>query len=255
MSTVNFSLNLQKGFLRLSSGRKYNFNNPKAFSLISKAWIRAGWDTKYVYSFTWLGRPIIQLPEDMLRIQELIYTYQPDIIIETGVAHGGSLIFYASLLKMIGKGRVIGVDINIRPANKKAILKHKMKNLISLVQGDSVNKRIIQKIKRMIGTKKKCLVILDSCHTKQHVLAELEAYSSIITPGGYIIACDGIMSELVGAPRSKKDWAWNNPLTSIHEFLRNNRQFKIVEPQRPFNEGAIQERVTYWPSAFLQKVC
>ncbi len=117
----------------------HRLDSPEAFRLISKAWVRCGWDTKYVYSFSWMGRPVIQLPEDMLRIQEVIYEVKPDVIVETGVAHGGSLIFYASLFKAMGKGRVIGIDIEIRPHNRSAIEAHEMKPLISLIEGSSVD--------------------------------------------------------------------------------------------------------------------
>src|SRR6476620_8360621 len=109
-----------------------NIGSEEAFRILSKAWLRSGWDTKYVYGFSWMGRPVIQLPEDMIRIQELIYAVKPDVVIETGVAHGGSLIFYASLLTAMGRGRVIGVDIEIRPHNRKAIESHEMAHLIEL---------------------------------------------------------------------------------------------------------------------------
>ena len=117
----SFSFLASENSLVLANGEKLSLSDPKAFSLISELWIRSGWDTKYVYGFSWLGRPIIQLPEDMLRIQEVIYDLKPDVIIETGVAHGGSMIFYASLCTAIGKGRVVGIDIEIREHNKKQL--------------------------------------------------------------------------------------------------------------------------------------
>ena len=150
--------------------------------MITRAWLRAGWDTKYVYGFSWLGRPVIQLPEDILRIQEVIYDIKPDVIVETGVAHGGSLIFYASLCTAIGKGRVIGIDIEIRPHNRAAIEEHVLSPLISLVEGSSIDAEIVQSVKDEIGSAETVLV-LDSNHSKDHVLAELEAYSSMVTLG------------------------------------------------------------------------
>ena len=116
---------------------EYGIGTPEAFALLSRLWLRAGWDTKYVYSFSWLGRPMIQLPEDMLRMQEVIYQVKPDVIIETGVAHGGSLVFHASLCHAMGRGRVIGVDIEIRPHNREAIEAHELFDLITLIEGDS----------------------------------------------------------------------------------------------------------------------
>src|ERR1044072_1413380 len=117
----------------------HGLNTPEAFALLSKVWLRCGWDNKYVYSFTWMGRPIIQLPDDMIRLQEVIYSVKPDVIIETGVAHGGSLIFYASLCKAMGKGRVVGIDIEIRPHNRQAIEAHELASFVTLVEGSSID--------------------------------------------------------------------------------------------------------------------
>jgi cephalosporin hydroxylase len=232
---------------------RYPIDSAEAFSIVSKAWLRCGWDNKYVYSFSWLGRPIIQLPEDLLRIQEVIFRIMPDVIVETGVAHGGSLIFYASLFKSIGKGRVIGVDVEIRPHNRKSIEEHPLSSSITLVEGSSIDEDVIQKVKSMICENERVMVILDSNHSKSHVFSELVAYSPLVSVGSYIVVCDGIMKEMVGAPRSKDDWDWNNPMSAIEQFLISNSRFKYDEPQPPFNEGFITERVTYWPNAYLQR--
>lgn len=234
--------------------RKLSIGSPEAFRLISKAWLRSGWDGKYVYSFTWLGRPIIQLPEDMIRIQEIIYSIKPDVLIETGVAHGGSLVFYASLFRSIGKGRVVGVDIEIRPHNRKAIEAHELSHLITLIEGSSVAPETVARVKEQIRQDETVLVVLDSNHSKAHVLAELKAYSGFVTQDSYIVATDGIMRDLVGAPRSQPDWGWNNPAEAAAEFLRTTKQFVLEEPKFLFNEGVITERVTYWPSCYLRRV-
>ena len=232
----------------------YAMATPEAFSIISQAWLRSGWDNKHVYSFSWLGRPIIQLPEDMFRIQEVIYRVKPDMIIETGVAHGGSLIFYAGLCKAMGRGRVIGIDIEIRPHNRKAIEEHELFEYITLVEGSSIDPNVVTQVKSMVQPHQKVLVMLDSNHTKQHVLDELNAYADLVSVGSYIVAADGIMAHLVGAPRSNDDWLWNNPKTAAEEFVRSNRNFVIEDPMLPFNEGNITERVTYWPGAWLRRV-
>ena len=249
----SFTFNSSQDALILSDGESLSLSDPKAFSLITDLWIRSGWDTKYVYGFSWLGRPVIQLPEDMLRIQEVIYDIKPDVIVETGVAHGGSLIFYASLCTAIGKGRVIGIDIEIRPHNREAIEEHRLSPLISLVEGSSVDADIVKSVKDHIGSAETVLVLLDSNHLKNHVLAELEAYSPLVSPGSYIVACDGIMQQVVGAPRTSEDWTWNNPISAVKEFVATHPEFECVEPVWPFNEGKITERVTYWPKAFLRK--
>ena len=226
----------------------------EAFELLSREWLRVGWSQKYSHTFTWLGRPIIQLPEDIIRIQELIYRVQPDVIVETGVAHGGSLVLYASLCKLMGKGRVIGLDIEIRPHNRAAIEAHELFGLITLLEGSSIDPSIVAEVKTMVRPGDTVLVMLDSNHTKQHVLAELEQYSPLVSPGSYIVAADGIMESLVGAPRSNDDWGWNNPKAAAEEFVRSHVDFVIEEPSFAFNEGEVVERITYWPRAFIRRV-
>ena len=234
--------------------RQYKLDTPEAFKIISDLWLRAGWDNKYVYSFTWLGRPIIQLPEDMIRLQEVIHTVQPDVIVETGVAHGGGLIYYASLCKAMDRGRVIGVDIEIRPHNRAAIEAHPLFPLITLLEGSSIDPSVVEQVQAQLGPGEKVMVFLDSCHEKEHVLAELRAYAPLVNPGSYIVAMDGIMERLAGAPRSAPDWTWNNPRQAALEFVRDNAEFVIEEPRFAFNEGAVTERVTYWPSAFIKRI-
>jgi cephalosporin hydroxylase len=238
----------------LEGEKRYGIGTPEAFRILSGLWLRSGWDTKYVYSFTWLGRPIIQLPEDMMRIQEVIYAVQPDVIIETGVAHGGSLVFYATLCKALGKGRVIGVDIEIRPHNRRAMESHPLFPFITLIEGNSVDQLVVDKVKALVQPGESVLVMLDSCHTKAHVLAELEAYAPLVSVGSYIVAADGIMEHLVGAPRTQPDWSWNNPRQAALEFVSRHPEFVIDEPAFPFNEGSIVERVTYWPNGFIKRI-
>lgn len=247
----------QTGVIRVEEAgntRELNWSTPEGFHLISKLWLRSGWDNKYVYGFSWLGRPIIQLPDDMIRIQEVVYAVQPDVIVETGVAHGGSLIFYASVCHAIGHGRVIGIDVEIRPHNRAALDAHRFRPSITLIEGSSIDPGTVAEVRSKIQPGEKVLVLLDSCHTKAHVLAELEAYGPLVSPGSYIVAMDGIMGEVVGAPRTQPDWTWNNPTEAAREFLTNRPEFQLVEPPFPFNEGQIRERVTYWPGAFLKRV-
>jgi len=226
----------------------------EAFALVSDAWLRAGWDAKYVYSFTWLGRPIIQLPEDMFRLQEMIYTLKPDVIIETGVAHGGSLVFYAGLCRLMGKGRIVGIDIEIRPHNRRAIEAHPLASFITLIEGDSKAPATVEGAKSFIRPGDNVMVFLDSDHSKPHVLAELDAYAPLVSRGSYIVAMDGIMSKLVGAPRSRPNWAEDNPLKAATEWAARNPDFVAEEPAFAFNEGLVRERVTYWPGAFLRRI-
>lgn len=232
----------------------YPLESAKAFEVMSEAWLRASWDTKYIYSFSWFGRPIIQLPEDMIRIQEVIWDHQPDVIVETGVAHGGSLVFYASLFKAIGKGRVIGVEIELRDHNRKAIDAHPLRSLIEIVEGSSIDPKTIETVKSKIKPGEKVMVMLDSNHKKPHVLKELEAYGELVTPGCYIVAADGIMELVAGGPRTGEDWKTSNPKAAAIEFTKSNPNFAIEEPKWPFNEGVLEKRVTYWPSAFVKRL-
>jgi cephalosporin hydroxylase len=258
MTNRTLEIDLDAGVVRIRGGageaREHSLGSAEGFAAVSEAWLRAGWDAKHVYSFTWMGRPIIQLPEDLVRLQELIHRVQPDVILETGVAHGGSLIFYASLCKAMDRGRVIGVDIEIRPSNRAAIEAHPLASLITLVEGDSVSPEIVAEAGRDIGPTETVLVLLDSAHHKDHVRAELEMYGPLVSTGSYIVAMDGIMGQLVGAPRSNTDWAWNNPREAAREFVSRHPEFVIDEPPFAFNEGSVDSRVTYWPDAFLRRV-
>lgn len=233
--------------------RSFGIGTPEAFRVLSALWLRSGWDTKYVYGFTWLGRPIIQLPDDMIRIQEVVFQVRPDVIVETGIAHGGSLVYYASLCKAMDKGRVVGVDIEIRPHNRKAMEEHFLAPYITMIEASSVAPETVAQVARLIQPGERTIVMLDSCHLKAHVLAELEAYAPLVSPGSYIVAMDGIMGQLVGAPRTSPDWTWNNPAEAVAEFLPAHPEFELLEPAFPFNEGLITERVTYWPNCFLRR--
>lgn len=226
----------------------------KAFEIISHQWLKVGWNQKYVYTFNWLGRPIIQLPEDIIRIQEVVYSVKPDVIIETGVAHGGSLILYASLCKAIGKGRVIGIDIEIRPHNRTAIEAHELYEYISLIEGSSIDPDIVKTVKSMVKQDEIVLVILDSNHEKDHVLKELRAYHDIVNEGSYIIATDGSMKDLNDVPRGRSDWDWNNPSAAAIEFCNDHKEFVIEIPEWPFNESELKKNITHWPNAWIKRV-
>ncbi len=233
---------------------EYLLYSKEGFELISYHWLKVGWNQKYPYVFSWLGRPIIQIPEDIIRIQEVIYRVKPDVIIETGVAHGGSLIFYASLCKAMGRGRVIGIDIEIRPHNRQAIETHELYPLITLIEGSSIIPEIVSQVKSMVRPGEAVLVLLDSNHTKEHVLAELEAYHVLVTPGSYIVATDGSMRDLHDVPRGKPEWSWDNPAVAAVEFVQRHPDFVIEQPQWPFNESELTKNITHWPNAWLKRI-
>lgn len=233
---------------------KLRMDTAEAFEAVSAAWLRCGWDVKYVYSFTWLGRPVIQLPEDLLRLQEVIWRERPDVIVETGVAHGGSLVFSASLCALMGEGRVIGVDRDIRPPTRAALAAHPLASRIDLIEGDSAAPATVAAVRARIPAGARVMVVLDSGHSRAHVRAELDAYAKLLPPGGLFLVCDGIMATLAGAPRAQDDWSWNNPLGAVADFLAQHGEFRAEEPEFPFNEGAVRRRVTYSPRGFLRRI-
>jgi cephalosporin hydroxylase len=229
----------------------------EGFELVSDAWLKLGWNQKYVYTFSWFGRPVIQLPEDMVRIQEVIWSLQPTAIVETGVAHGGSLIFYASLLKGMGldDSKVVGIDIEIRKHNRKAIEEHPLFPYITLIEGSSVAEDIVAKVRATVAASERTLVLLDSNHSADHVYAELLAYAPLVTPGSYIVATDGIMDLVQDVPRAGENWGEDNPITAVKRFLQTEagQDFTLEQPPWPFNESELRANVTHWPSAYLRR--
>lgn len=182
---------------------------------------------KYTYNFSWMGRPIIQLPQDIIAMQEIIWNIKPDLIIETGIAWGGSLVFYASILELLGSdGWVLGIDIDIREHNKKALLEHPMSKRIITIEGSSIDERVIGKVKHTVTGKKNVMVVLDSNHTHDHVLRELELYSPFVTKGNYLVVCDTVIEDIPSD--SNRPWGkGNNPKTAVREFLKHNQRFEI----------------------------
>jgi cephalosporin hydroxylase len=234
--------------------REVALYSKEGFELISDLWVKVGWNERYGYTFSWFGRPIIQLPEDIVRVQEAIWQLKPDLIIETGVAHGGSLIFYASLFQAMGKGRVVGIDIEIRPHNRAAIEAHPLAGLISLIEGSSTEPKIVAAAKAHIKPGETVLILLDSNHLYDHVMDELEAYAPMVSPGSYIVATDGIMSELTDVPRGDKSWDKDNPTRAAADFAKRHPEFKLEQPAWPFNESDLDRTPTWWPGAWLRRV-
>jgi cephalosporin hydroxylase len=225
----------------------------EGFELLSDLWVKVGWNQKYSYTFSWLGRPIIQMPEDMVRIQEVIYRLKPDVIIETGIAHGGSPLFYASVCHAMGRGRVIGVDIEIRPHNRAAIETHELASYVELIEGSSTDAATLGRVRSLVKRDESVLVILDSNHTRAHVLAELEAYAPLVTSGSYIVATDGIMKQLADVPRGDPAWATDNPTDAAEQYAAAHPDFVLEQPVWPFNESALTSNVTHWPGAWLRR--
>jgi cephalosporin hydroxylase len=183
----------------------------------------------YQYNFDWLGLPIIQIPQDIVAIQEIIWKTKPDLIIETGVARGGSLILSASILHLLnGNGRVIGVDIDIRPHNREAIESHPLAHRISLVQGSSIDHSIVDQVKEHVKPGDRVMVILDSHHTHDHVLEELRLYSPLVTKECYLAVMDTVVEDMPEDYFPDRPWGkGNNPKTAVHAFMKETNRFEI----------------------------
>jgi len=200
------------------------------------------------YEVSWLGLPIIQNPYDIVLMQELIFELQPDVIIETGIAHGGSLIFYSSLLELLSKGKVIGVDIDIREHNRKLIEKHPLTKRVVMIEGSSTDEKVVTKIKKLIKRKDKVLVILDSDHKKNHVLNELNIYKNIVSKNSYIVVFDTFMPYLLGLKGAHSYFKSNSAMIAVKQFLKTNGdKFTIDKKYNKFF-------VSSCPNGFLQRI-
>jgi len=220
----------------------------KALQATSLDWVGTTARHKYTYNFSWMGRPIIQFPQDMVAMQEIIWALRPDIIVETGIAHGGSLVFYASMLQLIGHGDVLGVDIDIRQHNREAIETHPMSHRIQMIQGSSIDPAIVEQVKQRIAGKK-VLVVLDSNHTHEHVLEELRLYAPLVSVGSYCVVMDTVVEDMPEDAFPDRPWGkGDNPKTAVWAYLKENQDFEI--------DAAIHSKllITVAPDGYLRRV-
>ncbi len=217
---------------------------------LTKAWFRGVSKHRYSYHFSWLGIPIIQFPQDLIAMQEIIWSVKPDAIIETGVAHGGSLVFHASMLELIGgDGIVVGVDVEIRSHNRRAIESHPLSRRVKLVEGSSVDGRTIDQVEGLLLGKKNPLVILDSNHSSAHVLAELDLYQHFVKSGSYLLVLDTIIDDMPEEFSNGKPWGPDQgPKTAVHRFLRKTERFVI---DQEYNDKLL---ISVAPDGFLRCV-
>jgi cephalosporin hydroxylase len=223
----------------------------KAYEVLSREWLRVGWAMGSYYTFSWAGRPLLQLPEDVVRLQEVVYEIQPELIIETGVCGGGSLLFHATLCEAIGKGRVIGIDVQIADETRRAVEAHRLSPRITMIEGDSAAPETIRKVRDLAVASAPVMVILDSDHSRAHVLRELEAYAPLVTKGSCIIAEDGIMHDLADVPGGYPEWLDDNPSEAARQFAAAHPEFEMRVPTWKFNRGELRGNVTYWPDGWL----
>jgi cephalosporin hydroxylase len=226
--------------------REVDIYGEDGLRIVSNLWTRAGWQHRIYDRVRWLGIPIMQLPEDILMMQELIYQVRPDVIVETGVAYGGTAVLYASMLELLGKGQVISIDIKLREDTRLALHAHPMSKRIILLEGSSTDKAVVARVQQMVRPEDKVLVALDSNHTYTHVRQELEQYSPLVKPEGYIVVFDGVMEILADAPSGKPEWVTDNPAAAVRDFLVEHPEFE-VDPY--YNRLS----VTYSPGGFLRR--
>ncbi|AJZ76702.1 cephalosporin hydroxylase [Candidatus Nitrosotenuis cloacae] len=221
----------------------------KKVKATSKKWFSQTYKHEYSYHFRWLGRPIIQYPQDIVALQEIVWNIKPDLIIETGIARGGSLIFFASLLELIGKGSVLGIDVDIRSHNRKEIEKHPLSKRINMIEGSSIDEKTVKDVYSAARGKKNIMVVLDSNHTHDHVLKELEFYSPIVTKNSYLVVFDTVVADLPQRYFANRPWKkFNNPKSALIEFLKNNRQFRID------SEITNKLAITAAPDGYLKRI-
>ncbi len=219
----------------------------EGLALVSDLWLKLSAEYKIMYEPTWLGRPIIQLPHDIVQMQELIWQVKPDLVIETGVAHGGSLIFSASILELIGKGRVLGIDIDIRQHNRIAIEAHPMFHRIDLMQGSSIAPEVVAEVTERAREAETVLVVLDSNHAADHVAAEMAAYAPLVSVGSYLVVMDGAQGQVFDIPRGKPEWRQDNPLAALDRFVAKSDEFIV-------DERFTRLHVTSNPRGYLRRV-
>jgi len=237
----------------------------KTLLSLTQKWVNSANSKKYSYHYEWLGRPIIQYPQDMVAMQELVWRIKPDLIIETGIAHGGSLIMSASMLALLdlcdgiessstidpnkSKRKVLGVDIDIRPHNRAAIEAHPMASRIQMIQGSSIDPEIIAKVQALASSYSRVLVCLDSNHTHEHVLAELNAYAPLTSVGSYCVVFDTIIEDMPAEMFPDRPWApGNNPKTAVWEYVKTHPEFEI--------DKSIQHKllITVAPDGWLKRI-
>jgi cephalosporin hydroxylase len=252
-------------FLKERSSRIEELSKDSEFKANSSSWLEESMRKKYVYNFDWLGRPIIQYPQDMVAIQEIIWKTRPDVVIETGIAHGGSLILSASVLALLDMADakdsgsmmdptkpnrfVVGVDIDIRAHNCTAIEKHPLSDRILMIQGSSVDSKTIDQVKSLVKPNSKVMLCLDSMHSHEHVLSELEAYAPLVSEGCYCVVFDTFVEDMPSDLFPDRPWSpGDNPKTAVHEFLQNHPEFVIDE--------SVQDKllITVAPDGYLKRI-
>ena len=212
----------------------------EASEVISREWLRIGWDLGHWCTFTWMGRQLLQLPSDVLRLQEALFRLRPDVIVETGVYDGGSSLLFATVCRMIGHGRVIAIESSVREGVREALDAAG----VSLIEGDSSSPETAAEVRRLIPAGVVVFVFLDSDHSRSHVARELDLYAPLVSPGSWIVAADGIMADLADVPHGDPSWEHDNPAAAVRDFLSTHAEFAIE----------CEETLTYFRNGWLRRL-
>jgi len=230
----------------VGGSREIDIYSDEGFALLSDLWSRSGWQFRSFHDVSWLGVPILQLPQDMVMMQELIWKTRPDVIVETGVHLGGSAVFYASMLELIGNGQVVSIDLTIPRTTRATLAAHPMGRRITLIEGSSVDESVAAQVRALIDPQARVLVALDSDHSRAHVRRELEVYAPLVKTAGYVVVFDGNMELLADAPGGRPEWLTDNPATAMREFLAEHPDFE--------SDGYMNRLgATHCPAGFLRR--
>ena len=232
---------------------EYSLFSPEAFHILSRQWLVLGWNLGHWRTFSWMGRRLLQLPDDVLRLAELFWRLRPDVIVETGVYDGGSTLLFASLCRLNGTGRVISIEREFRPGVREAI-RQSAGGLVTLIDGDSACPESALEVRRDIRPTDRVCVFLDSGHTIQHVAAELRQFGRLVTPGCYLIVADSICPDLAHTPEGESTWSWNNPGSAVDEFLASHPEFSRQRPPALFTAAADFTGLSYFPCTWLRRL-
>ncbi len=232
-----------------AGGKNYSLYGAEAFRILSREWLGLGWNLGHWETFSWMGRQLLQFPDDVLRLGEAVWCAKPDVLVETGVYDGGSALLFATLCRMCGGGRVVAVEKDIRTGVREALC-----GLVTLIEGDSAAPATIRAVADQVPPGARVFVFLDSDHTKDHVADELAAYAPFVTPGSYIVVADTNLANLAGLPNGERCWRHDNPHAAVESFLAANPQFVADPPARLFANSCDLSVLSYFSSGWLRRV-
>jgi cephalosporin hydroxylase len=233
--------------------REYSLFSPEAFRILSRHWLALGWNLHHSFTLSFMGRQFIQLPDDMIRLGEMMWRVRPDVILETGVYDGGSTLFWAMLCRMRSHGRVISIDLDFAPGAREAIME-RAGDLVTLIQADSSSPDTAAQVRREIRAGERVCVHLDSLHSKRHVLAELELFAPLVSPGCYIVVADSNLPDVAYTPRGRASWLSDSPAQAVDEFLARHPEFHRARPTPLFPEEKFDfTELSYCANSWLQR--